>query len=532
MNNRFKGLLILLPVIIFLLAFYYYPMLTIINLGLSNSKEIWLDTLENPLLLRFLGFTFIQTLLTIAGSLLVGLPAGYIIARKNPYFSNLLRSAITVPFIFPPLAILLGFVSLFGVTGVVSFLNFNPFSFWGIILAHIMYNISVIARISESAWANEPKELHVIAETLGASKFNRFKSITLPHLRPSLEAGVLLVFLYAFNSFAIVLILGEVRLQTLEVMIYSQSKLPPLNFETSSILVIIQLIINFIVLLIYSRRKYYQQTELNEIILPNKNKGKFSTIILIFIIFISWLPIIILMGTAIQGTMDSPEIFRTQLFSGSYDRLLGTSSLRVISNTLFFGLITGIMAIIFSTLMILALQFFKNEYKVEKFYIFFTLLPMATSAVSLSFALINTHGKFAYYSDLVWIFIIVAQLLAALPFASRTLLSSWKRVPTDLLLVSKTLSAPWSMSFEKVILPYMRSAFLVGFLFAFAISIGEFGATYYLSRGEWVTLSISIYKMFGSRTVILPYIYASMLIVTSLLVFLLIEKIGKLEMKL
>ena len=161
-----------------------------------------------------------------------------------------------------------------------------------------------------------------------------------------------------------------------------------------------------------------------------------------------------------------------------------------------------------------------------------TTLPMGTSAISLSFGLLITHGKFASFSDLVWIYIISAQLLAALPFASRTLFASWNRVPKDLLAVSRTLGASFEMTFERVIYPFMKPAIFVAILFSFAISIGEFGATYYLSRGEWVTISLAIDKMFGSRNILLPYLYASILILSSLVLFIIIERNGSLEMEL
>ncbi len=522
MDDKLKGILVFSPVIIFLFAFYYYPMIALVRYAFSNDIDKWIEIISNPLLLKFIIFTFQQTILTVIASLIIGLPTGYLLARKQPYFGSIIRSAITVPFLFPPLAILLGFVVLFGENGFLNsilYLNFDAFSFSGIVLAHTLYNVSVIARISESAFANESAELHIVAKTLGAGKLRRIRSITFPHIKPSVEAAILLVFLYSFNSFAIVLILGEVKLQTLEVMIYTQSRIR-LNFEVSSVLVMIQLIINIVIIYLYTRRQYYTPTEDHETIRADSDNRILSTLLLLVVLIITWAPLIILINKTIVGLIASPAIFRDQLFSGEYDRLLGTSSFRVIINTVFFGIITALLSFIFSMLIIIGMQFYSNKQSMERSITFLTLLPMATSAISLSFALINTHGRFRYFSNVVWIFIIIAQLLASLPFASRSIISSWKRVPSDLLLISRSLSASWKMTFDTVIYPYMKSAILVAVLFSFAISIGEFGATYYLTRGEWITLSISIYKMFGSRTVILPYIYATILVIGSFMIFL------------
>jgi ABC-type Fe3+ transport system permease subunit len=143
-----------------------------------------------------------------------------------------------------------------------------------------------------------------------------------------------------------------------------------------------------------------------------------------------------------------------------------------------------------------------------------------------------THGTQSTFSDNVWLYIIAAQIIAALPFASRAMFSSWKRVPEDLLLISKTLGASKWQIFHTIIWPIMKSAILVAILFSFAISIGEFGATFFLVRGKWITLSLAIHRLFASRTTILPNFFACILVLTALFSFWIIEKIGSMEMKL
>lgn len=525
------------PILIFLLVFFYWPLSEILKIALSNDPEAWYSLISDSLFLKFLLFTLSQTLLAVSFSLLFGLSIGYLLAKKNPYFSDILRSAITVPFLFPPLAILLGFVVIFGRNGIANeiFSNlivFDPFTFWGIVAAHVLYNISVIARISEAAFSSESDSHHVVAKTLGASSWLRFKTITYPHIKPSVESGILLVALYSFNSFAIVLVLGEVKLQTLEVMIYRQS-LIRLDYQTSSMLVLIQLGFNLLIIMIYTRRVKYNSIPSSPKI-EEKASGRkniWSTVILLSLIIISWLPVIILVRTVIREFKSIPEFIKNDLFSGGYDRLLGTSSLRVLLNTLFFGLIVATIALIFALMMVFAFELLKDPSVGERLSLPVIILPMGTSAITLSLGILLTHGQFNYFSELVWVYIISAQLIAALPFTTRIIFSSWKQVPKDLILVSKTLGANNWQTFENVIFPFMKSALLVSFLFAFAISVGEFGATFFLSRGEWVTLSLAIHKMFNTRNILLPNFYALILIATAFLSFFIIEKVGRLEMK-
>ncbi|MCE7734637.1 MAG: iron ABC transporter permease [Candidatus Heimdallarchaeota archaeon] len=531
-----KLIALISPNLIFLLIFFYWPLSEILRIAFSNDLEAWYSLITDSVFLKFLVFTLSQTLLAVFFSVVFGLTIGYLLAKKNPYFSDILRSAITVPFLFPPLAILLGFVVIFGRNGIANeifknLLVFDPFTFWGIVAAHVLYNVSVIARISESAFSSESDSHHIMAKTLGASSWLRFKTITYPHIRPSVESGILLVALYSFNSFAIVLVLGEVKLQTLEVMIYRQS-LIRLEYQTSSMLVLIQLGMNLLIIMIYTRRVKYNN--LSSPMIEKKIIGKrniWATVILVSLIIISWLPVAIVLRTVIRELNSIPDLFRTELLSGGYDRLLGTSSLRVLLNTLFFGLIVATIALIFALMMVFAFELLKDPSIGERLSLPVIILPMGTSAITLSFGILLTHGRFNYFSEFVWVYIISAQLIAALPFTTRIIFSSWKQVPKELILVSKTLGANNWQTFESVIYPFMKSALLVSFLFAFAISVGEFGATFFLSRGEWVTLSLAIHKMFNTRNILLPNFYALILIATAFLSFFIIEKVGRLEMK-
>ncbi|MCH8907996.1 MAG: iron ABC transporter permease, partial [Candidatus Heimdallarchaeota archaeon] len=432
----------------FLGYFFYWPLYSIVSLVFDTDSETILQTFTQVLFLRFFLFTILQTLITLSFTLLIGVPTGYVLARLDYHFEKLTKAAITVPFLFPPLVILLGFVLLFGSTGYIPFIfgiQFNPFSFWGIVFAHTIYNIAVMARITEGAFASEPSSLHDLANTLGVSSWTKFRTITLPHILPSVYSALLLVFLYTFNSFAIVLLLGQVKLQTLEVMIYKEARL--LNFESASVLALFQLSINFLVIFLYSRKRVKTVFEHSGPPIKNKSKKRIASFYLLIVILVTWSPIISVIQNTVIGLIDAPAYITDQLFSGSYDRFLGTSSVRVLINTLFFAASVSILTIVLSTIVI-SLSYYTGHRKwADSSLLTLTLLPMGTSAITLSFAILLTYREITGFSDTIWIFIIGVQTLAALPFASRVLLSSWQRVPKGLIDISHTLGgSSWKTS--------------------------------------------------------------------------------------
>ena len=288
---------------------------------------------------------------------------------------------------------------------------------------------------------------------------------------------------------------------------------------------------NLSIIYLYTKQTSY---ETENSALTIKKYTKFNIWPFLFIIFITiltWLPFILLFFSVIEGLIQAPSIVIDQLFSGDYDRFLGTSSSRVLLNSIIFGIFTSIFTIsMILALIYSSLQF--NTNKIDRLTSPIILIPMATSAITISFALIQTHGQFSFFSDFVSIYILSAHIIAALPFTSRVLFSSFSRVPKEFIIAAKTFGLSNFKIMYSIIMPLIKSGLLIAFLFSFAISLGEFGATYYLARGEWTTLSLAIERLFASRNTLLPNLYASLLVIFSLLIFWVIEKFGSVDLRL
>jgi len=135
------------------------------------------------------------------------------------------------------------------------------------------------------------------------------------------------------------------------------------------------------------------------------------------------------------------------------------------------------------------------------------------------------------FNNYVWVLIVLAHVLISIPFATRSILSAYNRIDTDLLNIASTLGASRLRIFWKVELPMIKSGLIVAGIFSFAISLGEFGATNFLARAEYGTLSLGISKLLSSRTLQLPASMASVLIVVTFICFFLIQKTGEKDLK-
>ena len=88
----------------------------------------------------------------------------------------------------------------------------------------------------------------------------------------------------------------------------------------------------------------------------------------------------------------------------------------------------------------------------------------------------------------------LAHTLVALPFVIRTLQPALATLPQRLRHAAASLGASPLRAWQTIDWPILRRATLAAAGFAFTISLGEFGATSLLSRPEYPTIPVAIYR--------------------------------------
>jgi thiamine transport system permease protein len=91
----------------------------------------------------------------------------------------------------------------------------------------------------------------------------------------------------------------------------------------------------------------------------------------------------------------------------------------------------------------------------------------------------------------------LAHALVAYPFVVRSVLPALRSIPRSLKESAALLGASPTQVFLKVILPIVSRSLIVGAVFAFTISIGEFGATVFIARPQTPTMPLAIYRFLG-----------------------------------
>ncbi|MBN1219952.1 MAG: iron ABC transporter permease [Anaerolineae bacterium] len=502
----------------FLLLFYFYPLLSIFKL--SFAPDGWLDLTAlrklaaTPYLAKTLWFTTWQATLSTLLTLAAAWPAAYIFARYHFPGKSLLQALTTIPFVLPTIVVANAFTALLGPRGALNQWLMTLFqvdtpplqlqhTIWIILLAHIFYNYTIVLRLVGGFWANLDPKLGEAGKMLGASSWHAFWQITFPLLAPAIGAAALLVFIFCFTSFGVILILGGPRFATLEVEIYQQA-VYLFNLPVAAILSLIQIVFIFALMTTFTRlqahasrpldlqsRKSIQHAPENwrEQLLVWGNVG--------VMVMLLGTPLIVLALRSLTIT-GQPSLVAYQALVANTPQnrdLFFVPPSEAITNSLTFAGGTVILAVLLGLMVTVALGRGKVKRGSNLDAIF--MLPLATSAVTLGFGYIITMNQPPLNLRTSPLLIVIAHTLVALPFVARSLLPALRSIQPTLREAAATLGASPIQTWREIDLPIASRALLVGAVFAFTISMGEFGATVFIARPDTPTMPTAIFRFFS-----------------------------------
>jgi thiamine transport system permease protein len=356
-----------------------------------------------------------------------------------------------------------------------------------ILAAHVFFNVAVVVRAVGTLWSRLDPDLHDSGRVLGASDWMVFRKITLPLLRPAIAAAASIVFLFTFTSFGVVLILGGFEYATLEVEIYRQA-VTLFDLPLAATLAIVQLVGVTAALYAYTR---YQERHASawalrsEAARPNpmgRERLLVGLSVVLTLLMIS-IPIFVLIARSLQ-----PGAY-AGLFED--DRVVGTP-IASVGNSLLFAIIASLIAV--SVGVMASAVITERGGRLSRWFDLTLMLPLGTSAVTIGFGFIVALDRPVDLRASFWL-VPIAHALVAVPFVVRSTVPTLRSIPPETREAARVLGAsPWQV-WREVDLPIVSRAALVGAVFAFVVSLGEFGATAFVARPNTATMPVMIYRL-------------------------------------
>jgi thiamine transport system permease protein len=127
------------------------------------------------------------------------------------------------------------------------------------------------------------------------------------------------------------------------------------------------------------------------------------------------------------------------------------------------------------------------------------MLPLGASAVTLGFGYIIALNRPPLNLRASPLLLPLAHTLVAFPFVVRSLLPAMRGMNPHWREAAGVLGASPVRIVREIDLPIVARALLVGAVFAFTVSLGEFGATLLIARPTFPTMPVVIYRLLGAQ---------------------------------
>jgi thiamine transport system permease protein len=471
----------------FLVIFFVWPVGAILARGLWHDGSLDLaafgDTLREPGITEVVRFTVWQATLSTLLTLAIGLPLTAVLSRVAFRGRGFVRALVTMPFVLPTIVVATAFDSL----GVERSLG-------AILLAHCFFNVAVVVRVVGASWETLDRRASEAARVLGAGPVRTFTSVSLPALRPAIAAASSIVFLFCFTSFGIILVLGGPTFATLETEIYRRTA-EMLDLRTAAVLSIVQLLAVVAALVVAGvlsgRAVRTSGGATGPLRLRRTGARVLAVAAALPAVTLVVVPVVELVGRSFA------DDFLGWRRLGDTPAGLPSSPLHAIITSLGIATVATILATSLGLALATVVASPRARSRLGRVGELVVVLPLGVSAVTVGFGFLIVFDTPPFDLRTSWWIVPIAHALVALPFVVRTAVPVLRTVDPHQREVAAVLGAPPRRVWREVDLRVVARAAAVAAAFAFAISLGEFGATLFIVRPETTTVPIAIYRFLG-----------------------------------
>ncbi len=507
-----------------LVVFYVWPFVTL--LAEAAGGRTIADTLGDPAVWRIIWFTTWQAIVSTALTLLIGLAPAWVVARFDFPGRSALVGLLTALFILPTVVMGAAFLALLPAAA--------ERTVWAVLAAHVAFNLAVVVRVAGSLWERLPVDMEGAAATLGASRRQVFRFVTLPLIRPALAAAGIVVFLFTFTSYGVIRVLGAPGTRTIEVEVWRRATQLG-DVGGAAVLTVLQLAI-LAVALTWSatfQRRTSRALAIGAAPLRRAPRGRTERIAVGTVVAATMAVAVTPLLAMVARSLSTPEgwswrawtdLGRQEIRPGLRVGVDPWHALRLSFETMLWAtLIAVVIGALASTAIVAAGRH-------GRLLDGGLMLPLGTSAVTIGFGMLITFDVAPVDWRASWWLVPVGHALIAVPFVVRTCVGVLRAVDPAMTDAAATLGASPGRAWWATVVPYLWRPLASGAALAAAISIGEFGATSFLSRSGSATLPLAVEQLLGRTGTVLQtqgYVLAVILTVFTVVLVVVVEQLQR-----
>ncbi len=526
----------LLLVIGFLGIAIVFPLIKMLGVSFTTEAlEYYIRYFSSPVYLGIIRNTVELGVVVGLMGTIIGFLFAYVQVRLDVPFKRFMHLMALMPIISPPFAVATAAIVLFGRGGLITFrlfgIRYDLYGFDGLsaVLTLSLFTVAYM-NLQGMLRALDPS-LDEAATNLGASKWDVFRTVTLPMLIPGIASSFLLLFVEAIADLANPLVLGgDFTVLASRVYIAISGEYDIFAGSVLSVILLVPSLTVFVIQRYWVSRK-------SVISVTGKPSGKPTLITNPFIrwglfaitMFFSLL-ILLIYGTVFVGAF-------TELFGINYaftlrhfqfvvlglgsQAMLDTSKMSLIATP-----IAGILGMLIAWLVV------RKQFAGRGLIDFTSMLGIALPGTVLGIGYLLAFNKPFKIDDTVvlpalaggtaiaggTIALILAYVVRSVPAGVRAGVASLQQIDPSIEEAAISLGADNATTFRKVTLPLIRPAFLTGLVYSFARSMTSLSAVIFLSTPYAKIMTAQILNEVDAGRFGNAFAYCDILIILVLLV--------------
>ncbi|MCB1283561.1 MAG: ABC transporter permease subunit [Microthrixaceae bacterium] len=472
------------------------------GLGLATWSVLW-----DERTLRLFAITFAQSAASVVVVMALGVPMGWALARLSFRGSSVVSAVVMVPFVLPTLTVASAVLAVVG-----GLPDADGARFALVVVAHVCLNLGLMVRAVAAAVAAVPASIEDSARSLGHRPLRAVRATTLRMIAPQIADAALLVAMFCLTSFGVIVGLGSARVSTVEVEVWFLST-RSLDLASAAVLVVAQLAIVLAIVALQARVGAQRRTRVGMGVgavrrRPVRGRGDRSLAaftVLATAVFAGGPPLALVLRSLHTARGWGLGNYRALFGAGQHrpDRSIPALATTIlgpgdaggaISASVLGAVLGAVLALALAAPLVVSAG---RDDSVGRFVDRLLIVPMSISAATLGLGFLLAYS--GAWIDLrgTWIAVPLVQAATAAPIAARLLLGGVRSVDRQPFEAAAVLGAGRLRRGLRIGVPLLGRPVAVAAGFAFAMAIGEFGATVFLARPDRPTIPILISRLLG-----------------------------------
>ncbi len=523
---------LVLGLFVIVALFVAYPLFEAVRLSFVVNGRLSLATWKtclSPTYLQALWGSLKLGVLTATFSTVVGFLFAFLIERTSFRQKKLMTTLATMPMISPPFSLSLSIILLFGNNGLITRqllnLDVSIYGLGGLTLVETIGMFPIAFMTISGVLKQIDSTVEEVALDLSATRFQTFRTITLPLAMPGILSAWLLVFTNSLADFANPLLLsGDYRVLSTEAYMIVTGRNNLGAGSALSFLLLMPTLTAFLAQRFWVSKKSFvtvtgkPNTNLTE--LTNKTVRRILTAVAWIIMgFILCLYLTIFAGCFVRN-WGIDYSFTLDNWGEALSR--GWTSIR--DTMLLAGIATPIAGIL---AMVAAMLIVRKKFPGKRLLEMLIMTPYAIPGTLIGISYILAFNKPPILLVGTAAIIIINYVIRELPVGVENGITALHQIDPAIEEAASDLGADVTTVFRTVVLPLVRPAFISSMSYTFVRSMTAVSAIIFLISARWNHLTVLIFNFSENLRFSLASVLSTVLIVIVLGVFFLMNALVK-----